>query len=103
MKTIILVLVLLFSVSLAQAADFTLTWDASSTAGVTYNIYRSEAGVGYSKINTTPIAKNTYTDIGAPYGAVLTYMVTAVVPGVAESGSSNAVVVTTPPPDSLRK
>lgn len=86
----------------AQARDVNLAWDASSTAsstpGVTYNVYRSDAGAGYIKINTAAVTVLTYTDVGVPDGAVLTYMVTAVGSG-AESGGSNAVTLTSPPAD----
>lgn len=43
-----------------------LSWVASTTPGVTYNVYRTAvSGSGYVKMNATPISTLTFTDTTA--------------------------------------
>lgn len=92
----------------ATTATITLTWVASPTAGVSYNVYRETApanqatlagcypgttgqGPGCLLLNSTPISALTYTDT-IPTTAPVWYVIRAVnAAGV--SGNSNEVAV----------
>ena len=66
-----------------------LTWAASMTPGVTYNIYRRDQSTGkYEQLNTTPITRLTFTDPHPANGVTYTYFATAVA-GATESARSN--------------
>ena len=66
-----------------------LTWIASTTPGVTYNIYRRNESTGkYEQLNTTPITELTFTDPHPVNGVTYTYFATAV-SGTTESARSN--------------
>jgi len=66
-----------------------LTWVASTTPGVTYNIYRRNESTGkYEHLNTIPIHGLTFTDPHPANGATYTYFATAV-SGTIESARSN--------------
>ena len=63
-----------------------LSWDASPSTGVTYNIYRSEVTGGCVsvpqdptcvKLNPAPISGLTFTDTGVPVGKAYFYTATA--------------------------
>jgi hypothetical protein len=76
----------------------TLNWAASTTPGVTYNIYRSTTAGAYP---STPLASagttTSYTDLTVSAGVTYYYVVTAV-SGSGESGHSNEVPATVPTP-----
>jgi hypothetical protein len=68
----------------------TLAWSASSGGGLTgYNVYRSADGVGFTKLNTTPVAQLSYQDTDVDDGVYYAYKITAV--GDAESDYSGVV------------
>ena len=88
-----LIFIFLWGASLAQAHTVSLSWTASTDAGVSYNVYRfsgacpSTGTAGFSKINTTSVAATTYTDASLAAGTYC-YYATSVLNG-AESVPSN--------------
>lgn len=110
MKRLLLLLLLLLPVSvMAQGAPgsttwtgaphgILLTWGASPTAGVTYNIYRSTVSGGpYVKVNAAPVTLLSYEDLASNLTVSTTYFyVATAVSGLNESVYSNQVSVTTP-------
>ena len=81
-----------------------LTWTASTTPGVSYNIYRVTESTGkLEQLNkdpltglTYPVTGLTFTDEHPVNGEKYTYYVTAVV-GASESARSNPATATIPP------
>jgi fibronectin type 3 domain-containing protein len=70
-----------------------LQWNPSTTAGSQYFVYRRRKAVAtFTKLNTTPIAVETYTDTTVTAGHTYIYQVTAVENGL-ESAPSNEVSV----------
>ena len=78
-----------------------LSWTASVTPGVTYNVYRSTtSGTGYSEINTSPVTTTAFSDTAVSAGTTYYYVVTSF-NGTLESSFSNqatAVVPSAPAP-----
>jgi hypothetical protein len=75
----------------------TLNWEASKSAVVGYNIYRTPASTeSWTKLNSSPILANSYTDWGVQSGNSYLFAVTAVSAQNAESGFSNATLATIP-------
>ena len=75
----------------------TLTWAASGTAGVSYNIYRGTVSGGpYSKIASS-ISATTYQDNNVTPGGTYYYVVTAV-DSAGESSDSNQASASIPTP-----
>jgi len=73
-----------------------LTWIASTTPGVTYNIYRVTESTGKEeKLNSAPINGLTFTDPNPANGEKYTYYATAVA-GNSESARSNPATTTIP-------
>jgi hypothetical protein len=73
-----------------------LTWQASSTPGVTYAVYRSPSGgISYVQINTQPITTLAYVDSTVLAGSSYDYIVEAVLSG-ANSAPSNLASVSVP-------
>jgi len=74
-----------------------LTWTASTTPGVTYNIYRVTESTGkVEQLNTTPIIGLTFIDPHPVNGERYTYYATAVLATI-ESARSNPASATIPP------
>jgi len=74
-----------------------LTWIASTTPGVTYNVYRvTESSGKTEKLNTAPISELSFTDQHPVDGEKYTYYVTAVA-GTTESAHSNSAKAVIPP------
>lgn len=72
-----------------------LTWNASTTSGATYNVYRATVSGGpYTKINTSAVTTTTYTDANGAAGTKYFYVVTAVDAGGFESPFSNEASAT---------
>ena len=72
------------------ATTVTLKWVASTTPGVTYNVYRVTESTGkLEKLNKDPVAELTFTDSHPVGGEKYTYYVTAVA-GSRESARSNS-------------
>ena len=89
------------AVKAATVHNITLNWNASTTPGVNYNLYRGTISGGpYTKLNTTPITGLTYSDTtgvgGTKYFHVETAICTAACPtGVSgESDFSNETSAT---------
>lgn len=97
-----LLLILLAGLAFAQSHSVTLNWVASTTPGVTYNVYKltgaCPAGTptGFAIINSSPITALTYSDTAVVAGATYCYYGTAVLNG-AESGPSNTAAGAVPP------
>ena len=69
-----------------------LTWKASPSVVVGYNVYRAENSAGpFKKLNSSPIREATYKDSSVQAGRTYFYQVTAVDANAHESGSSNQV------------
>jgi hypothetical protein len=86
------------------AGRIDLTWAASSTttnlAG--YNIYRSNGGGAYTKLNATPLTTLTYSDTTTTDGTSYTYVIRAIssaTPALEslDSPTTSAVADATPP------
>jgi fibronectin type 3 domain-containing protein len=69
-----------------------LTWNASPTGGVTYNVFRgiSSGSEGASAINPSPITALTYTDTNVSAGANYYYTVKALDSGGTSAPSNEA-------------
>lgn len=80
----------------AGDAEVMLTWDASATADVTYNVYRSDSAtvdVDVANQIDTDLTQTSYTDSSVTNGTTYYYVVTAEKDGV-QSGASNEVSAT---------
>lgn len=67
--------------------NIALTWSASATSGVNYNIYRGMATGGpYTKITATPVTGLTYADTTGTGGTKYFYVETAVCTAACPSG-----------------
>jgi fibronectin type 3 domain-containing protein len=77
-----------------------LSWDASSSSGITgYNVYRGSVSSGpYTKINSVLDATTAYTDSSVTAGLTYYYVTTAVDTAGLESSYSNVVPATIPTP-----
>jgi len=68
----------------------TLTWNASTSTVVGYNVYRTTtSGTGYTKINSTLVSVITYTDSSVQNSTTYYYVTTAVDANGVESTYSN--------------
>ncbi len=75
-----------------------LSWNASTTSGVSYNVYRGTVSGGpYVKLNSAPQPGTTYADATVQSGSTYYYVTTAVSNG-SESSYSNEVSVAVPSP-----
>ena len=89
--------VLRASATQASAHSVTLSWRSSGSNIVAYNIYRGVTPTGpFSKINTAPHPKATFTDGSVQGGQVYFYVTTAVNKHGKESKHSNQVQVAIP-------
>lgn len=89
----------LCSVYNAHAAN--LSWTASTTPNVTYNVYRAAVVTGpfTTKVNTLPISGTTFKDTTVAAGQTYFYVATAVaVSGTESDFSSPPVVAIIPSP-----
>jgi hypothetical protein len=86
------------SVYNAHAAN--LSWTASTTPNVTYNVYRATASSGpfTTPLNSTPIMGLAFVDTTVQAGQTYFYVVTAVASGVESVPSSPPVQATIPSP-----
>jgi hypothetical protein len=74
-------------------------WTPSQSAVVGYNVYlRSPSGQSWIKLNTSPVAASSYTDLGVQGGHTYRYGVTSVSPTNMEIPYSNATEATIPSP-----
>jgi hypothetical protein len=74
-----------------------LSWTASTSSVVGYNVYRSTTGGSYSKISALN-ASVSYTDHSVQNGQTYTYVTTAVDGSGKESANSNQVMAVIPTP-----
>lgn len=82
---------------LAAQHSTTLSWTASTTAGVTYNVYRGTVSGGpYTLLTSIPVGVM-YTDSAVSNGATYFYVARADMAGV-ESDNSNEVKAVIPTP-----
>lgn len=83
--------------SVTISHSVSLTWTASTTAGVTgYNVWRSTTSGGpYTQLNTTTVAATSYTDTSVSAGQIYYYVVTAV-DGSNQSADSSQAQATVP-------
>jgi hypothetical protein len=80
-----------------KARKIVVTWQASSSPVVGYNVYRKGVeGFGYLKLNSTPIQGLTYTDSTAENGVNYSYVARAVDSHGVESANSNVSLVAVP-------
>lgn len=88
----------------ASAHQITVTWTASTTPNVTYNVYRATAAAGPWTAITTGLSVLTFTDTTATPGTQYFYEVDSVL-GTNLSGPSNVANATEPtnpnPPSGL--
>ena len=77
----------------------TLSWGQSSTANVTYNVYRGTVSGGpYYKVNASVIPGTSFSDIDVNAGSTYYYVATAVDTSNNESSYSNQASATVPTP-----
>lgn len=98
MKTLLLILAFAAALVAQTGRTVSLSWTASTTTGVTYNIYRgpgscSPTPPNGTKINAAPISTLTYDDTTMPAVGVYCYYATAVANSL-ESPPSNRVEAT---------
>jgi fibronectin type 3 domain-containing protein len=81
----------------ASSHSVQLSWTASSTSGVSYDVFRATTSGGYGStpLNPSPIAGTTFTDTTVLPGQTYFYVATAVDSGES-SVDSNEVSVTIP-------
>ena len=81
----------------SSAHSVTLSWRASNSGAIGYNIYRGIQPKGpFSKINPSPSPKATFTDGSVQGGQTYFYVTTALNQHGKESKPSNQVQVTIP-------
>ena len=74
-----------------------LSWDASSSPVMGYNVYRgTQSGGPYQKLNSSPQPGTSYTDASVQSGVTYFYVATAVAPDLVESPHSNQTSATIP-------
>ena len=74
-----------------------LSWDASTSSVVGYNIYRgTQSGGPYSKLNAATLAGTSYTDTAVASGSTYYYVATSVGSNSSESAYSNQAVAQIP-------
>jgi hypothetical protein len=76
-----------------------VSWTASTSQNVTYNVYRSTVSSGpYTKMTSQPVSATTYTDNTVQGGQVYFYVATAVDSSGNESVNSNQAQAVIPSP-----
>jgi hypothetical protein len=88
---------LLRLLSLGRRHKVVLTWQASPSSVVGYNVYRRAAtGLDFAKLNASPISSLTYTDNSVQNGATYFYVARSVGHHGEESTNSNVYTVSIP-------
>jgi hypothetical protein len=83
----------------ASAHSVDLSWAASTSVVVGYNLYRgTQAGGPYSKLTSSPQPSTSYTDASVTAGTTYYYVATAVDGKSVESSYSNEVQAVVPTP-----
>jgi hypothetical protein len=105
LRRLLFLALLLATVCEAQNA-VSLSWDASTTPGVTYNVYRKTGLCSgpstLTKLNSVPVTALTFADLAAPFGRVC-YVVRAEIDSVESVDATLAVTLPPAPPTNLRK
>lgn len=73
-----------------------LTWTASTSSVVGYNVYRRQSATKYKKLNSAPVPETRYTDGSVSSGTTYYYETTAVNSAGAESVPSNQATAIVP-------
>jgi hypothetical protein len=77
----------------------TLTWAASTSSVVGYDVFRSQASGGpYTKLDSSTVAADSYTDASVQAGQTYYYVVTSVNASGVESADSTQTAATIPTP-----
>ncbi|SRR6266852_5733656 len=83
----------------AKMHSVTLHWDASTSAVVGYNVYRSDSSGGpCKKLNHSPIKETTYSDPTVRAGRTYYYLVKSVTANNVESIASDEISAVIPVP-----
>jgi fibronectin type 3 domain-containing protein len=83
----------------AVSHSVTLSWTASTSTVVGYNVYRSTVSGGpYTLLTSSPVTGTTFTDTTVQARVTYYYVVTAVDSSGNESAYSNEASVTVPTP-----
>jgi fibronectin type 3 domain-containing protein len=85
------------TVTVAAPHSVTLNWSASSTAGVTYDVYRGTISGGPYSLLSSNLTSTTYKDANVQSGSTYYYVVTAV-DSAGQSPYSNMVQAAIPMP-----
>jgi hypothetical protein len=81
-----------FTATAQQAHSVNLSWSASTSTAVGYNVYRSTvSGTGFVRVNPSLIGNLTYSDTTVHGGTTYYYIATAVDSSGKESADSNEV------------
>jgi SdrD B-like domain len=79
-----------FTATVQQTHSVALSWNASTSAVIGYNVYRSTlSGTGYTRMNSAFLAVLAYTDTTVQSGTTYYYVTTAVDSSGTESAYSN--------------
>jgi len=77
----------------------TISWEASASRVIGYNVYRAEAsGRNFTKLTSHPVFATKYTDLTVEAGKTYSYYVAAVNSNGVESKPSENVTVQVPSP-----
>ena len=83
----------------SKAHSVNLSWKASTSIVVGYNVYRAEKSEGpFTKLNSSPIVKTNYEDTGVRAGHTYYYKVAAVDAKGKESESTTQIQAVVPSP-----
>jgi hypothetical protein len=85
------------SITVAAPHSVTLNWSPSTTAGVTYNVYRSTVSGGPYSLLSSGLTSTSYVDSTVQSGSAYYYVTTAA-DSAGESGYSNMVQAVIPMP-----
>jgi hypothetical protein len=86
-----------FTAAAGTAHSVVLTWSASTSTVSGYNVYRSTvSGSGFTKLNSSPVARLNYSDTAVQSGTTYFYVATSVDSGGDESANSNQVSAAIP-------
>ena len=81
-----------------RAHSVSLSWKASTSKVVGYNVYRAEKSEGpFTKLNSSPIPKTNYKDTGVQAGHSYSYKVAAIDAKGKESESTIMIRAVVPP------
>jgi len=79
-----------------QTHSVSLSWGASTSTVTGYNIYRSQSGGQYTKLNPSLITGLTFNDTAVQSGVTYSYAATSVGSNSLESGYSNIAIASIP-------